>query len=203
MNLNPPQKGRASSSTHKANVGPVLLILLLAILFRGLYLYDSSDNPTFRVPVVDARTYDQIARRVAEEGDFTQDLFWQPPFYPLFLSSVYKVTKGSILAAKIFQMIIGVLTCVLVYMLGVKLFNNLIGFFAGIMAAIYLPMIFFEGELLATGWAAFWAVALILGFVSAAEKSRVWSYFIVAVAAEDHDLAARIQKQIKLYQERQ
>ncbi len=179
MILNSPQEG--SLSSRKTSIRPILLILLLAVFFRGVYLYDSLDYPTFKAPVVDARTYDQTARRIAEEGELTQDLFWQPPFYPLFLSSVYKVTKGSILAAKIFQMIIGVLTCVLVYMLGVKLFNTMIGLLAGIMAAVYLPMIFFEGELLATGWAAFWAVTLVLGFVSAAEKSRIWSYFIVGL----------------------
>lgn len=181
MNLNPTEKGSLISPSAKANVSHIVLILLLSILIRGLYLFDSSDNPTFRVPVVDARTYDQIARKVAEDGDLTRDLFWQPPFYPLFLSSIYKAAKGSILAAKIFQMIIGVITCILVYLLGARIFNNSIGLLAGIIAAIYMPMVFFEGELLATGWAAFWAVALVLGFLKAAEKSGTWGYFIVGL----------------------
>lgn len=166
-------------SLNQSNIRYIILIFLLAIVIRGLYLIDSSDNPTFHVPVVDSRTYDQIAREVADKGNLTRDLFWQPPFYPLFLSLIYLFSKGSILSVKVFQMILGGLTCVLVYLLGRKIFNKRIGFLAGIIAALYLPLIFFEGELLATGWAAFWSVVLVLVFLSTAEKPGVVNCFFL------------------------
>lgn len=151
----------------------VVTIFLLALLIRGFYLYDSRDNPTFRLSIVDARTYDQIARGILETGKLTQDLFWQPPFYPLFLTGVYSLTKGSILSVKIFQMILGALTCVLVYLLGTKILNRKIGLLAGIITAFYMPLVFFEGELLATGWAAFWSVAILLLLLKTTEKPEI------------------------------
>jgi len=166
-------------SLNQSNIRYIILIFLLAIVIRGLYLIDSSDNPTFHVPVVDSRTYDQIAREIVDKGNLTRDLFWQPPFYPLFLSLIYLFSKGSILSIKVFQMILGGLTCVLVYSLGRKIFNKRIGLLAGIIAALYLPLIFFEGELLATGWAAFWSVVLVLGFLSTAEKPGFVNCFLL------------------------
>jgi tetratricopeptide (TPR) repeat protein len=169
-------------SLNQGNIRYIILIFLLAIVIRGLYLIDSSDNLTFNVPVVDSRTYDQIAREVVDKGNLTRDLFWQPPFYPLFLSLIYLFSKGSILSVKVFQMILGGLTCVLVYLLGRKIFNKRIGLLAGIIAALYLPLIFFEGELLATGWAAFWSVVLVLVFLSTAEKPGVVNCFFLGLS---------------------
>jgi len=151
----------------------VVTIFLLALLIRGFYLYDSRDNPTFRLSIVDARTYDQIARGILETGKLTQDLFWQPPFYPLFLTGVYSFTKGSILSVKIFQMILGALTCVLVYLLGARILNRKIGLLAGIITAFYMPLVFFEGELLATGWAAFWPVVILLLLLKTTERPGI------------------------------
>jgi len=157
----------------------VVTIFLLALLIRGFYLYDSRDNPTFRLSIVDARTYDQIARGILETGKLTQDLFWQPPFYPLFLTGVYSFTKGSILSVKIFQMILGALTCVLVYLLGARILNRKIGLLAGIITAFYMPLVFFEGELLATGWAAFWPVVILLLLLKTTERPGILHFLFL------------------------
>ena len=85
-------------------------VFVLAILVRGLYLYESSDNPTFRAPVVDSLTYDQMARRLAGGEGLTPDFFWQPLFYPLFLAAVYRLTDFSFPAVKVIQMILGGVT---------------------------------------------------------------------------------------------
>jgi len=152
-------------------------IFLLAVLVRGAYLYDSRDNPTFDVPVVDSMTYDQLARGMVEGGGITEELFWQPLFYPLFLVVVYGLSNCSIVSAKLAQMVLGGVTCVLVYRLGEKLFGRLAGILAGVITAIYMPLVFCEGELLATGWAAFWSVTLVLCLLKAAEKPTMWRCF--------------------------
>jgi len=159
----------------------LLLVLVLAVLTRGLYLADSRDNPTFRVPVVDARTYDGLARQIAEQGRITRDLFWQPPFYPLVLSLVYKATGSSIVAAKVIQAAVGVLTSLLVYLLAAGLFGPVVGLFSGVVVSLYLPLVFFEGELLATGWASFWAVLLVYLFVRASGKPGAGGLFFLGL----------------------
>ena len=149
-------------------------VFLLAFLVRAVYLLESSDNPTFDVPVVDSMSYDRMARDLAGGEGPSQELFWQPPFYPLFLSAVYWLTGSSILAAKIAQMALGALTAALVYQLGRRIFDRRIGILAGVIAALYAPSVFFDGELLATGWASFWSVAMVLLLLGARERADRW-----------------------------
>ena len=145
-------------------------VFLLAVFVRGLYLYESRDNPAFYLPVVDSMTYDQLARGVAEGEGITAEFFWQQFFYPFFLSVVYLLSNSSILWAKVAQVMLGALTCVLAYRLGEKIFDRATGVWAGCIAAVYGPLFFFDCELLASGWASFFSVLLILLFLKAAKK---------------------------------
>ena len=156
-------------------------IFVLAVLVRGVYLYESSDNPTFRAPVVDSLTYDQMARRLLAGEGLTRDFFWQPLFYPLFLAGIYRVSDFSILAVKVIQMILGGVTCLLVFRSGKRLFGRQTGILAGLIATFYMPLVFFEQELLATGWAAFCSVAVVLCLLRAREKPTVWRCFILGL----------------------
>ncbi len=158
-------------------------VFLLALLIRGVYLYESGDNPTFRAPIVDSLTYDQMARGMVEGKEMTHEFFWQPVFYPLFLSMVYWLSNSSIFCVKLVQMILGCVTCVLVYRLGEKIFGRRTGILAGVIAAAYMPLVFFEAELLAAGWAAFWSVAAVLVLFNARERASVRGCFILGVCS--------------------
>jgi len=162
-------------------VWPTVGILALALLVRVVYLYDSSDNPTFRAPIVDSLTYDQMARGVVEGKGITEEFFWQPVFYPLFLSAVYWLSDCSIVWARVIQMALGSVTCVLVYKLGARLFGRSAGISAGVITAVYMPLVFFEGELLATGWAAFWSVAGVLLLLRAKDKPTTGRCFALGM----------------------
>jgi len=162
---------------------PALAVFALAVLVRGGYLYESSDNPTFCVPVEDSLVYDQMARELVAGGAVTSRFFWQPFFYPFFLSVVYRLSNSSILWAGVLQVILGGLTCLLVYRLGEKILGRRAGILAGIIAAVYMPLVFYEAQLLATGWAAFWSVALVLLLVKAREKLRLWNCVILGLCS--------------------
>ncbi|MHC4575307.1 MAG: tetratricopeptide repeat protein, partial [Planctomycetota bacterium] len=156
-------------------------IFLLAMFVRGVYLYESSDNPTFLVPVVDSMAYDQLAKGAAGGKGITEEFFWQQFFYPFFLSVVYLLTGSSIVWAKVVQILLGSVTCVLAYRLGERIFGRAAGVLAGCMAAVYGPLIFFDGELLAAGWASFWAVSLILLFLTVAKEKRLWPCLVLGL----------------------
>ncbi|MHC4645164.1 MAG: tetratricopeptide repeat protein [Planctomycetota bacterium] len=158
-----------------------LAIFGLAVFLRGLYLYDSSDNPTFSAPIVDSLTYDQMARGLVAGRGLTHEFFWQPLFYPLFLSLVYLLTGSSVLWARVIQVVLGGMTSVLSWRLGAKLLGRPAGILAGVITAVYLPLVFFEGELLAVGWAAFCGVALVLAFLGAGEKPDVRRCFLLGL----------------------
>ena len=62
-----------------------LVIFGLAAAARMLYLYHLSSSLTFDDPIVDAGTYDRLARALAAGQPFTHEHFWQPFFYPFFV----------------------------------------------------------------------------------------------------------------------
>jgi len=152
-----------------------------ALAVRVVYLLESADNPTFDVPISDAGTYDRIARSLAAGRPMGGDFFWQPVFYPAFLTAAHIASGSSLVFAKAIQALLGAVTCVLVYLLGRRVFDRRTGILAAFLAALYGPLIFFDGELLATGWAAFWAVGLILVFLRAEQRRKSSSYFAVGI----------------------
>jgi Tfp pilus assembly protein PilF len=178
-----PKKKVGRKVGEPRRIGAAVGILVLALVVRAVYLYDASDNPTFLAPVVDSLTYDLNARDVANGLAMSREFFWQQFFYPFFLSIVYFISNSSIVFAKVVQILLGSVTCVLTYLLGRRLFGRRAGVAAGIIAAVYGPLIFFEAELLAAGWAAFWAVLLILLLLKAAEKPGLKLCLVLGVCS--------------------
>ncbi len=134
----------------------------LALVVRAAFLVDSADYPAFAIPINDARTYDEAARQWLQGGGMSDQFFWQPFFYPFILTCTYLVTGGSVLGAKLVQAGLGAVTCLLTYRVGRQIFGRTAGVVAGVVAAFYGPLIFYDAELLPIGWAAFWAVLLLL-----------------------------------------
>ncbi|MHC4526840.1 MAG: hypothetical protein ACYS29_03110, partial [Planctomycetota bacterium] len=172
---------QAKGNAGRSSIWLAVIVFALAAAVRGLYLYDSSDNPTFFTPIVDSLTYDQMAGDLVEGKPMTHEFFWQPLFYPLFLSLVYWLSGSCILCVKSVQAILGALTCVLSFRLGEKIFGRATGVAAGIITAVYIPLVFWEGELLAVGWAAFWSVTLVWVLIGASEKLSVWRGFVLGL----------------------
>lgn len=160
---------KSSDNTFWVGAG----IFALAIVVRLIYLYETSKNPTFNLPIIDSQTYDDLARSLLAGEEMGPKFFWQPFFYPFFLYKLYSFSAGSIICAKLFQMVLGAFTCVLTYRIGCKVSGQKTGLLAGIITACYGPLIFFEGELLATGWAAFFSAALVLALLKAREEKNL------------------------------
>lgn len=160
--------------SNKKELLIILSIFILALSVRLIYIYESSANPSFLAPTVDSGTYDSLARSMAEGKGMNYEFFWQPLFYPIFLSAVYLAGNSSMICAKVIQILLGCITCLLTYQLGKIIFNRRIGIIASVITALYGPLIFFEVELLASGWAAFWIVVLILLFVKTSSRKSLW-----------------------------
>jgi tetratricopeptide (TPR) repeat protein len=150
----------------------LLAVGLLALVVRLVYLLESFDDPSFAAPIVDAGDYDLVARRLADGGGLDPRLFWQPFLYPVLLAAIYAASSGSILAAKLVQVLLGTATSCLAALLGSRLVDSRVGLAAGIATACYGPLVLFEGELLATGWAAFWGILSVLLLTVAGERFR-------------------------------
>ena len=180
-NRNEVKPGRDSSPAGEIKL--VAGILATAWLVRLIHLLQSSAGPAFLFPLVDAGTYHELARQLATDGTVAEKIFWQPIWYPLYLAGVHALFGTSIVAVKILQALLGGLTCWLTYRLGRACGDRATGIIAAGIVAFYGPLVFFETELLAAGWAAFWSVLLVLLFVRAGRYDSGRLAFAVGAGA--------------------
>jgi predicted negative regulator of RcsB-dependent stress response len=172
-----------TKSRTKRNFLVACIIFSFALAIRLIYFCESSANPSFQTPIVDSKTYDEIARTFAKNQILGSNFFWQSFFYPFFLSVVYFFSDNSIIFAKVIQVLLGALTCALTYRLGEVIFDRRTGIIAGFITAFYGPMFFYDSELLATGWAAFWAVVIVSLFLKVKEKDKSWHWFLLGLSS--------------------
>ncbi len=137
-----------------------LAVVILAIVVRLLFLADSGDDPSAVHPLVDSRTYHERAVELAEDGILDERFLWQAPLYPLFLAAIYQLLGVSLTAVKLLQILLAGGTCLLTITLGRQLFDQKTGLLAGVLVALCGPLLFFDLQLLATGLAVFWMMAL-------------------------------------------
>ncbi len=159
-----------------------LLVFAAALAVRLVYLAEASADPSFDVLIVDSQSYDQHARLLVSEGTFYSRFFWQGFFYPFFLAGTYLVSGGSILFARLVQIVLGSCMCALVCALGEKLFDRRIGCAAGMIAALYGPLVYYDAEILDAGFSAIWAVALLLLCLRAREAKSALPALLFGVA---------------------
>ncbi|MCE9615986.1 MAG: tetratricopeptide repeat protein [Lentisphaerae bacterium] len=177
-----PQQTGGAPSPSAAHTRP-WFVFFAALAVRLLYLWESSDTPTFFAPIIDAETYVDLARSALQTGHFSPAFFWQPFFYPAFLTAALAFGHGSLIVAKLLQAILGAGTCVLTFDLARRFLPRPWPLVAGLATAFYGPMIFYDGELLGTGWEAFWAPALILCLLDAATRPSLRRWFTLGLAA--------------------
>jgi tetratricopeptide (TPR) repeat protein len=166
---------------HSSEIWIIVGIFCLAMVVRFFYLYQSSANPTFNAPIVDAQGYDYRANELIGSKGLTEDFFYQQILYPFFLAAIYFVSGSSILFAKIIQSLFGGLTCVLTYYLGARILDRRAGILAAVFTALYGPLIFHEAELVTEGFATLWSAALILLVLKIKELKNLWVYFLAGV----------------------
>ncbi len=98
--------------------------------------------------------YDDIAMNILDgRGIFATWDLWiyacmRVPFYPLLLSLIYLFFGHSFLAAEIFQFILGIFTCLFVYLIVERIFNKIIAFFTAIIVGIYPIYLAFNLQLM-------------------------------------------------------
>lgn len=122
---------------------------LAAFLLRVEYVFESAiSDPTFSRPQLDARWHLQWALEIAQGGAAGAEAFFRAPLYPYFLGFLFRLFGQNLLAVRLVQAALGSVTVVLIYHLAVRLGGSRVGIAAGLIAAVYGPLIFFDAELL-------------------------------------------------------
>lgn len=116
----------------------------------------------------DGKEYDALGLSLASGSGYEQhhapDTF-RPPGYPLFLAAVYALFGHSFAAVKILQSLLGAGTCVMILLLGERLFTRRVGVIAGAIAAVYPFLVVYTGFMLSEGLFIFLSTIFLFALV--------------------------------------
>ncbi len=147
------------------------LIFLFALLLRLIYFFDIKDTIWMGWLGMDATIYDNWARMIAIQGQLGVEIPFMNPGYALFLGFLYSLLRYNLSLVLLIQFTTGALSCVLVYFLGIKLFNRTAGVIAGLLASLYGISFLYEGTLLSASAINLLNLLLLLLLIEAREKT--------------------------------
>lgn len=156
---------------------PALIVGILALAVRGIVTLDYSRTIFWSSVWMDSATYNDWAKSIVATGDWigTQP-FFMTPFYPYFLAVLYSLFGTDLFVVRFAQMLLGSGTAVLVYLIAGKMFSHRAAMIAGILAALYGPLVFFVNLLLVETVKVFF-VTLALYFALTAKQTGDWKQY--------------------------
>jgi 4-amino-4-deoxy-L-arabinose transferase-like glycosyltransferase len=168
--------GAAPRAWSRADTRRALVVFGVALLLRLVFFFlNRHNNPLFDYPIMDAKYHLEWAQKILA-GNFRGDeVFFRAPLYPYFLALLYKIGGAKIGFVILCQHVMGSLSAVLVYALARRFFAIGASLAAGLVAALYWPLIYFEGDLLFETLFVFLTLAFLVTFAAAAgRRSSVW-----------------------------
>jgi len=123
----------------------MMVIFAAAFSIRLLYLIQIQSIPLFYLLPGDGRTYDEWAQRIAAGDWLGSGVFYQAPLYPYFLGVMQFTFGHDLWAIRMVQVLLGSVSCVLIFLAGEKLFSRTAAIAAGLMLGFYAPAVFFDG----------------------------------------------------------
>lgn len=126
----------------------MLIVASAAALVRILYVIELSFQPGFTVPMVDERWHWEWAQQIVSQSFWGEGTWFRGPLYPYFLAFLAWITSGSILWAKLLQVLLAFGTGAFIFRLAEHLFDQRTAIVAGFMYALYGVLIFYESMFL-------------------------------------------------------
>jgi len=146
----------------------------LALTLRLVYLWGQArNNPLFEIVRGDAYDHHAWAQALAFGPGLEPEPYYRAPLYYYLLADLYRMVGPSIVWARIAGACMGAATTYAVARLGAGLGGYRTGLWAGILAALYWPAIYFDGELLTVGLECLLEVGLLLGLWVATRRNSL------------------------------
>lgn len=154
-----------------------LLVFIVAVSARLGYLANIMDSPYYDVSYMrnsDPYNFFTWGFSIISGQALGRGIYYQSPLYPYFLALIFKVSGGAgLLAPRLVQLLMGSCTAVFAWALAGKIKGEIAGVAAGLVVALYGPLIFYEAALLRDGPAAFFNTAFLLALVDLRERPRL------------------------------
>jgi 4-amino-4-deoxy-L-arabinose transferase-like glycosyltransferase len=159
------------------------LIALTAILVLGFGLRAYRVVEPLPAPGDDAHAYYALAKSLYAEGSFGGPTFedssdWSPGAPLLYAASFYATAGAREGTARIVELLLGLATIVVVYLLGCRIACRPAGLLAAFAVAVYPPFIHSVGALYSEPPAMFALPAAVLAFLWASEQQRLRAWLL-------------------------
>jgi tetratricopeptide (TPR) repeat protein len=152
----------------------ILAIVALALIVRAVYLLQVRGHLFFN-GYADSQFYHQWARHIVE-GDAEPKTFYMGPLYAHLMSFFYRLFGPHPHVVLWFQVLLGSVSCGLIYILARLTFDRRVGLLAALMGVFYAVEIFYEGALLMATllYALYLTLLIVLFFALRGEKGIFW-----------------------------
>ena len=139
------------------------IIAGVGFLLRAVYLWKLSKSSFYLPDRLDPLFYFNWARDIAAGHWIGDKIFVQSPLYAYVVAVFLKVLGEARIfpVLQIFQILMGVGTCLLIVRITERLFSRREAFLAGLLAALYGPFLFYEGMVMKTFLSTFLTVYLV------------------------------------------
>ncbi|PKK84719.1 MAG: hypothetical protein CVT49_02525 [candidate division Zixibacteria bacterium HGW-Zixibacteria-1] len=166
---------------------PILAVLVLGFIYRLIFLLSYLYGPEWEQLLVDSLFHDRWAEAIASGHILGDEVYFRAPFYIYILGFIYTIFGHSLLAARIFGHLVGLVSVFLTWRIAGRLFSPRVGLIAALIHALYPIAVYFESELLVDSFFTMLAqLSLWLLMVSGDSKQYrgyIWVGIITGVAA--------------------
>ena len=128
-----------------------LALAVLAFAVRATVAAQLGQTALFQQPQLDSFEFLAWAQSIARGELYRWLAATHGPGYPYFLGTLLSLLGGSVQAARMAQAALGAGLCVLTAALATRVFDRRAGLAAGILLALYGPLVYVEVSLLAEG----------------------------------------------------
>ena len=153
----------------------VALLFVVAFVIRLLYLYHlKSNSPVYGLLIHDSALFNHLGQEVAGGKIIGDQQFYISPLYIYFIGLIYSVLGEGFNYLRLVQFILGSTGCVVLYFLARRMFDRRVAIVASLVAAVYGPFLFFEGNILGTSLVVLLFLCAVYLLVLTIEKGGRW-----------------------------
>lgn len=165
-------------SNNSLNI-KILLICLVSLIIGLIYIVSVPNKEL----VSDAISYDELGWSLSRDKGFvTEDgepCIRREPFYPFFLSLIYRVWGHNIFSVQLVQVFLLSVLSFIIFLVGKELFSPKVALGAGVLVAIY-PALKVYASFILTEIIFTFLLAVLCFFIVRALKTQHLKYFVAA-----------------------
>lgn len=127
----------------------IIAVLFLSLAVRIIYV-STLDRHKMHPP--DAMYWDSVAVNIINgnghalgENESLRPTAFRTPLYSLFLAGTYRIFGHDLLFVRIIQSLLNAISCLLIYIIGKRLFNEWVGAIAFLISGFYPSFIYYSG----------------------------------------------------------